>query len=94
MPRTGALAVALSSAALLGFTALAAAPAASAAGPGDGKPTGAPAHKATATADEGRGGDEMPYGVALRMLDDGSMPIVALTQDDIDDDSGDWHPAG
>ncbi|AUH38920.1 hypothetical protein [Streptomyces sp. CMB-StM0423] len=96
MRRTGALAGALSSAALLGFTALAAAPAASAApaGSGDGKAAGAAAYAATATADEGKGGDEMPYGLALRMLDDGSISVVALTEDDIDDDSGDWHPAG
>ncbi|MFF0728554.1 hypothetical protein [Streptomyces sp. NPDC004134] len=95
MRRTGALAVALSSAALLGFTALAAAPAASAApAGGDGKPAEAAAYAATATAGEGEGGDEMPYGVALRMHDDGSMSVVALTEDDIDDESGDWHPAG
>lgn len=71
MRRTGALAAALSSAALLGFTALAAAPAA-----------------------EGRGGDEMPYGVDLRMHDDGSVSVVALTEDDIDDESGHWHSVG
>ncbi|MEO3764700.1 hypothetical protein [Streptomyces sp. B8F3] len=93
MRRTGALAVALSSAALLGFTALAAAPAASAAGGGDGKAAEASGYAATATAEEGKGG-EMPYGVALRMLDDGSMSIVALTEDDIDDGGGDWHPVG
>ncbi|AZM50438.1 hypothetical protein DMB38_35750 [Streptomyces sp. WAC 06738] len=88
MRRTGALAAALSSAALLGFTALAAAPAASAA------PAEAPAYAATTTAAEGRGGDELPYGVDLRMHDDGSVSVVALTEDDIDDESGDWHSAG
>lgn len=93
MRRTGALAVALSSAALLGFTALAAAPAASAAPAGGGKAAGAPGYAAALAAGEGKGG-ELPYGVALRMLGDGSVPIVALTKDGIDDGGGDWHPAG
>ncbi|AKH86388.1 hypothetical protein AA958_33830 [Streptomyces sp. CNQ-509] len=88
MRRTGALAAALSSAALLGFTALAAAPAASAA------PAGDTAYAATATAEEGGDGDEMPYGVDLRMHDDGSVSVVALTEDDIDDESGHWHSVG
>ncbi|GAA2674923.1 hypothetical protein GCM10010400_41600 [Streptomyces aculeolatus] len=93
MRRTGALAVALSSAALLGFTALTAAPAASAAPVESGKEK-APAFASTGTTGAVGGGDEMPYGVALQKLDDGSLSLVALTEDDIDDEDGDWQPVG
>ncbi|MHA4820235.1 hypothetical protein ACXZ65_38470 [Streptomyces aculeolatus] len=93
MRRTGALAVALSSAALLGFTALTAAPAASAA-PADSGKEKAPAFASTGTTGAVGGGDEMPYGVALQKLDDGSLSLVALTEDDIDDEDGDWQPVG
>ncbi|MGW6458804.1 hypothetical protein ACWF94_23285 [Streptomyces sp. NPDC055078] len=85
MRRTRALAVVVSSAALLGFTALAAAPAASAGTAGSGYEKTAPA-----SADTGKSDEEMPPGVAISKNADGSLDIQALTQEEIDGVDGDW----